>query len=166
MPACDWGKPCKCRECIESHSTKICQKCHLNKTFITIPKDAYEREKGFRRYIKFSNYCKVCYEKKLEKDKMKEQKRKKILAKVYLREKKHINGLNKLNYQPTPINNAVIKWRTQLKILSNSERWIQQDIIGNFKDILKIEKIRNRWYCCENRLNEINFALFYIHLYI
>jgi len=113
-----------------------------------------------RSSYEFTNYCQKCWNEKKRKDEIERKKReeeqqKKDEKRAILEEK-----LENLEIKPTPIKNAVIKFREQIKI-SNSDKWIRDDIIRRFKDILKVEKTRNRWYCCKNRLEIMDFRLFY-----
>ncbi len=157
MPNCDWGRPCDCRECTEMSRTEICQICSKNKTFKT--QSEYIIDRKGRHYYDFINYCSKCWEKKVEKDKKEEQRR----IEEQNRKNAEIKNLEKilktLKYDPIPIKNAINMYRDQIKI-SNSDRWIKDYIIRSFTDILLIEKVKNRWHCCKNRLNLIDFKLY------
>ena len=58
-----------------------------------------------------------------------------------------------------PIKHAINKYRDQTKI-GNSNNWIKKDILYRYYDLLLVQKIKNRWYVCNNRLKNINFKLF------
>ncbi len=157
MPNCDWGRPCNCRECTEMNRRDVCEICNEYKTIIT--HSQYEMDRKGRSSYNFINYCQKCWEEKKRKYEIKrqneqEEQRKKGEKKVILQRK-----LEKLDYEPTPIKDAISKFREQIKI-GNSDKWIRDDIIQNFKDILKVKKTRNRWYCCKNRLELIDFRLY------
>lgn len=74
---------------------------------------------------------------------------------------KLIKLFEEMKYEPTPIKNAVLKYQEQYGRWGRPSYWIKEEIIKSFKEILKIEKIRNHWYCCKNRLKLMNFRLFY-----
>ncbi len=158
MPNCDWGRPCNCRECTEMNRKEICDICIENKTIIT--HSQYEMGRKGISYYRFINYCQKCWDEKKKKDEIERQKeleeeRKKGENRDLLQKR-----LEKIDHNPTPIKNAVAKFREQIKI-GNSDKYIRDDIIRRFKDILKVEKTRNRWYCCKNRLELIDFRLFF-----
>jgi len=158
MPNCDWGRPCNCRECTEMNRRDKCDICNESKTILT--HSQYEMDRKGRSSYEFINYCQKCWEEKKRNDEIKRQKeqeeqRKKRKKRVILQRK-----LEKFDYEPTPIKQAMTKFREQIKI-GNSDKWIRDDIIQNFKDILKVEKTRNRWYCCKNRLELIDFRLYH-----
>ena len=110
----------------------------------------------------FTNYCRKCWEKKLDEDRIEEQKRQEEYRKKKMKRDDLVKSLGGLEYEPIPIKHAIIKYREQIKI-ANTINWIKREIINAFKDILKVKKIKNRWYCCKNRLDSINFKLFYFH---
>ena len=157
MPNCDWGSPCNCRECTEMNRRDICDVCKEGKTIST--HSQYEMDRKGRSYYEFTNYCPKCWNEKkkadrIERKKQKEEQRKKDEKRANLEEK-----LEELEYEPTPIKNAVTKYREQIKI-GNSDKWIRDYIIRSKINILKVEKTRNRWYCCKNRLELMDFRLY------
>ncbi|HEC38038.1 hypothetical protein LCGC14_1689800 [marine sediment metagenome] len=159
MPNCDWGSPCDCRECTDMHRRDICDICNKNKTIIT--HSQYEMDRKGMSYYEFTNYCQICWKEKKKKDEIKVKKEQEEQRK---KDKKTANletKLEKLENEPIPIKHAVIKFREQVKI-ANSDKWIRNYIIRSCKDILKVEKTRNRWYCCKNRLNAMDFKLFFL----
>ncbi len=110
-------------------------------------------------FYQFTNYCQKCWNEKknadeIERKKLEKEQLKKDEMKALLEEKLEI-----LENVPIPIKNAVTKYREQIKII-NSDKWIRNHIIGSFTDILKVEKMRNRWYCCQNRLELMDFRLY------
>ncbi len=159
MPNCDWGRPCDCRECTDMHRRDICDICNENKTIIT--HSQYEIDRKGMGYYEFINYCQKCWKGKkkkdeIEKQKEQEERRKKEEKRVKLEAK-----LEKLENEPLPIKHAVVKFREQVKI-ANSDKWIRDYIIRRYMNILKVEKTRNRWYCCKNRLDMMDFKLFFL----
>lgn len=157
MPNCDWGRPCNCRECTEMFSKEICEVCNENKTYTT--NSFYEYDRKGRGYYNFTSYCQICWNKKLANDMIREQEKKELYVKKVKLRNEHIEYLNQFNYYPTPIKQAVLKYRQQIKIM-NSDNWIKKHLISSFRDTLKIEKTKNRWYCCKNRLKNIDFNKF------
>jgi len=139
----------------------ICEICNKNKAVQIDSNTTYTDRKGMWGYT-FINYCQKCWEKKIEIDKIEIQWQQK---KNNIRKEKRLilqRKMEKLNYEPIPIKEAVIKYRKE-QMIGNSDRWIRNYLISSFKNILKIEKIRNRWYCCKNRLELINFEIYNLY---
>lgn len=138
---------------------EICDICNENKTIIT--HSQYEIDRKGRGYYEFINYCQKCWKEKKKKDEIKRQKEREERRKKEGKRVKLEAELEKLENKPIPIKHAVTKFREQVKIL-NSDKWIRDYIIRNCKDNLKVEKTRNRWYCCRNRLEMMDFKLFFL----
>ena len=158
MPSCDWGRPCNCRECTDMHRRDICDICNKNKTIMT--HSEYEMDRKGTSYYNFTNYCQKCWDEKKKKDEIERQKQQEVQLKKEEKRRKLQVELDNLEYNPIPIKYAVTKYREQIRI-SNSDKWIRDDIIRRYKDILKVEKTKNRWYCCKNRLRLMDFKLFF-----
>ena len=158
MPSCDWGRPCDCRECTDMHRKDICDICNKNKTITT--HSEYETGRKGISYYNFTNYCHKCWDDKRKKDEIERQEHEKELLKKKEKRRKLMIVLDKLDYNPIPIKYAVAKYREQIGI-SNSDRWIRDHIINMHKKTLRIKKTNNRWYCCKNRLELMNFKLYY-----
>ena len=75
--------------------------------------------------------------------------------------KVHIHNLTNVEHTKyAPIKEAVSKHREYKKI-TNSDRWIQRDIMYYIGDLLMIQKIRNKWVCCKDRLEYCDFSLIF-----
>lgn len=159
MPNCDWGRPCDCRDCTDMHRREICDICNNNKTIIT--HSQYEVSRKGIGYYDFTNYCQKCWKEKEVKDEIERQKKQEEQRKKREKRIKLEAELEEIEFEPAPIKDAVAKYREQVKI-SNSDKWIRDHIIESCIDILKIEKTRNRWYCCKNRLALMDFKLFFL----
>lgn len=158
MPNCDWGRPCNCRECTDMHRTDICDICKKYKTIII--NSEYEIDRKGIGYYNFINYCQKCWDDKKKQDDIKNQERQKEELEKEEKRRKLKVELDKLDYSPIPIKYAVAKYREQIHI-GNSDKWIRDHIIEDHKETLMVNKTRNRWYCCKNRLNLLNFKLYY-----
>ena len=75
--------------------------------------------------------------------------------------KLHLHMLTTIEHtEYAPIKEAVYKYR-EIKRISNSDRWIQQDIRYQIGDLLMIQKIKNKWLCSKDRLESCDFSLIF-----
>ena len=73
--------------------------------------------------------------------------------------KKHIAEVDKIVHVTLiPIKSAIEKYKKRNKI-SGSSRWILERMTGRYKEILLVQKVRNRWMCSKERLDFIDFNI-------
>jgi len=69
----------------------------------------------------------------------------------------YINSIETLNF--VPIKNALTKYRNTTSI-SNSDKWIVNNLRSRTYTVLQVHKKNNRWICSKERLDEIDFKVF------
>ncbi len=156
-PNHDFGSPCDCRECKADHWKDTCDVCRVRPTVVTNAE--YQTDRKGIHYYAFTNYCEECWGLKVEQDNEEERKRLQARRERELKRKQMERELESLPHEPTPIKYAANKYREQIRT-SNSDKWIKDYLLRSHGKTLRVEKVRNRWYCCKNRVDHVDFAIY------
>ena len=124
---------------------------------------SYDR-KGLGGYD-FTSFCEQCWQKCEKAEREKEKKKEQILALNKARMDSMMTIVQKIHStEQTPIARAVDKLVsevTSVENVSNSRRWFQRHLIDHLSQELQVVKIRNKYMCNKQRVDAMDYKLWY-----
>jgi hypothetical protein len=160
---CDFGSPCQCSDCMEDARKPICEICKIFSTAHQSSKYGRDR-KGVGGYT-FTSFCEQCWKKHQDAEAAREEREKQILALREQRVERMLKEVRALqSADQVPIAYAVERLMIEIRSMenfSNSQRWLQCHLINNLSEDLQILKVRNKWMCNKERVDAMDFKLWF-----
>jgi hypothetical protein len=162
---CDFGSPCNYTECTENGKRPICEVCKV-RAAVNQSSELSRYRKGSSSYT-FTSFCEWCWEKYTEEKRKREREEEQTLT---LRKRKmdkmmkSVRGLH--STEQVPIGYAVERLLNDIRSVRNfssSQRWHQRHLVGCLSQDLQIVKVRNRYMCNKQRVDTMDFKLWYFY---
>lgn len=159
---CDFGSPCDCSECREDARRPACEICRVRPT-TNQSAERFTDRKGVSGYS-FTSFCDICWDKHLEheEERERETERREALHEKKIQEMlEHVRGIP--STEQVPISYCVERCMGEASVnhFHNSRRWYHRSLLNKLSQELAIVKVRNRYVCSKQRVDAMDFKLWF-----